>query len=591
MNVRSTIGLFFLFFAALLLLHFPLLRLPYFWDEAGYYIPAARDILLTGSLIPSSTLSNAHPPLLLAYIAGAWKLFGYSPLVTRVAMLIVSAFCLLGVFRLAHRVANVQVAIGSVIALALYPVYFSQSSMAHMDLGAAAFILWGLDFYLAERRSMAVSFFAAACLTKETAAIVPAALVAWEFFQIIPKLRNPNGSWDIPFRGTYYVPPSAAVPITNQKSSIGNGAPISRFPDFQISRSFVLLLSLLPLLAWFAFHYAKTGHFFGNPQFFRYNAADNFHPARILAAFALRIWHLFGYMNMALLTAAVLLAMTLAPRRAKIRNQRSKIENGFLPRISIPIQLVFYILILAHLVAFSVLGGAALARYLLPVYPLFIIVGISTLRRRLPRWPAFVAVICLGFAVALITEPFYRFAPEDNLAYSDYVRLHQSGERFVAQHFATATVLTAWPASDEITRPWLGYVDKPIRILRIENFTPEQILAAAEVRNQYQAALLFSTKEEPHLLLDFRWWERLQARYFGYHRDLGPAETAQLLGGRIVYSARRGSQWVAVLSLEAIENARFNKENASFNQAAPAPRSTASAATFQPRSASNLMQD
>ena len=25
----------------------PLLRLPYFWDEAGYYIPAARDLLLT----------------------------------------------------------------------------------------------------------------------------------------------------------------------------------------------------------------------------------------------------------------------------------------------------------------------------------------------------------------------------------------------------------------------------------------------------------------------------------------------------------------------------------------------------------------
>ena len=30
-------------FAALILLHLPLLRLPYFWDEAGYYIPAAWD--------------------------------------------------------------------------------------------------------------------------------------------------------------------------------------------------------------------------------------------------------------------------------------------------------------------------------------------------------------------------------------------------------------------------------------------------------------------------------------------------------------------------------------------------------------------
>ena len=77
--------LFALFFAALMLLHAPLLRLPYFWDEAGYYIPAARDLLLTGSLIPHSTPSNAHPPLVMAWLALAWRVAGYSPLVTRSA--------------------------------------------------------------------------------------------------------------------------------------------------------------------------------------------------------------------------------------------------------------------------------------------------------------------------------------------------------------------------------------------------------------------------------------------------------------------------------------------------------------------------
>ena len=88
-----------LFFSALFTLHLPLLRLPYFWDEAGYYIPAARDLLSTGSLIPHSTVSNAHPPLVMAYLAAAWKLAGFSPLITRSAMLLVAAFVLLGVFR------------------------------------------------------------------------------------------------------------------------------------------------------------------------------------------------------------------------------------------------------------------------------------------------------------------------------------------------------------------------------------------------------------------------------------------------------------------------------------------------------------
>src|SRR5438128_9490556 len=97
---------FTLIFVFIFLLHLPLLQLPYFWDEAGYYVPAARDLLLTGSLIPHTTVSNAHPPLVMAWIALWWKCSGYAPLVTRSAMLVVAAFSLLGVFRLAERVMN-----------------------------------------------------------------------------------------------------------------------------------------------------------------------------------------------------------------------------------------------------------------------------------------------------------------------------------------------------------------------------------------------------------------------------------------------------------------------------------------------------
>jgi len=135
-------AVFALIFAAVFLLHWPLLRLPYFWDEAGYYIPAARDLFLTGSLIPHSTISNAHPPLVMAYLAGCWKIFGYSPLVTRSAMLLVAAFSLLGVFRLARLVANLEVAMGATACTALYPVFFAQSSMAHVDLAAAGLSIW-----------------------------------------------------------------------------------------------------------------------------------------------------------------------------------------------------------------------------------------------------------------------------------------------------------------------------------------------------------------------------------------------------------------------------------------------------------------
>ena len=100
-SFRDQLLAFSLIFTCLFVSHVTLLRLPYFWDEAGYYVPAARDLLLTGSLIPHTTLSNAHPPLLMLWLAFWWKYSGFTPAVTRTAMLLVTAFALLGVWRLA----------------------------------------------------------------------------------------------------------------------------------------------------------------------------------------------------------------------------------------------------------------------------------------------------------------------------------------------------------------------------------------------------------------------------------------------------------------------------------------------------------
>ena len=53
------------------------------------------------------------------------------------------------------------------------------------------------------------------------------------------------------------------------------------------------------------------------------------------------------------------------------------------PRISFPVQMVFYVVVLAYVVAMALVGGAVLARYMLPAVPLVIILSVSTLWRRL----------------------------------------------------------------------------------------------------------------------------------------------------------------------------------------------------------------
>ena len=126
-----------------------------------------------------------------------------------------------------------------------------------------------------------------------------------------------------------------------------------------------------------------------------------------------------------------------------------------------------------------------------------------------------------------------------------------------------ARVLTAWPASDELTRPYLRYVTRPMRVFRIEDCTAEQLISAADVRSSFNVALVFSTKyEPPHSLLDrWRLWQEWKTRFLGYHRDVPPAAAAQILGGQLVYTETRNGQWVGVIELERVEQAHGSQSS------------------------------
>ncbi|MBZ5654003.1 MAG: glycosyltransferase family 39 protein [Acidobacteriia bacterium] len=507
--------LFSLFFAGLMLLHAPLLRLPYFWDEAGYYVPAARDLYLTGTLIPHSTLSNAHPPLVMAWLAIAWRVGGYSTLVTRTAMLALAAFSLLGVWRLSRVAANPAVAWATTALTALYPVFFIQSSLAQVDLAAAGLTYWGLAAYFDDCRWRQAVWFSLAVLAKETAILAPLALFAW---QVLAHVGRPR--WQ------------------------------EFFPNVErCTRTLHLLVPVVPVACWYAYHYAKTGFLLGNPEYFRYNVASTLDPLRIPLALGLRIWQLFGYLGLYLLTLAGLLAM-LRP---------AQMEKGISrPRIAIWIQTGFLSVTLAYLGFMSAVGGAVLARYLLPVLPLVMLVLTATLWRRVRFWKPVVVAVAIAFVAGLFTNPPYGFSLEDNLAYRDYIVMHTEASRFLAMRYPRARVVSAWPASDELTRPWLGYAGRPFQVVRIEDFSAAQISAASVAAGQFDTAFVFSTKyQPPHPFLEnWNWWQHVKERFFGYHRDLPPEEIAQRLGGRIVFQKASDGQWVAVIVMEREEEAR-----------------------------------
>jgi hypothetical protein len=501
-----------------MVLHVPLLRLPYFWDEAGYYVPAARDLLLYRSLVPHSSVSNAHPPLVMAYLALWWKLAGFAPVVTRTAMLLFASFSLLGLFRLAETVANRKVAIASTLLTALYPVFFAQSSLVHLDLAAAGLTFWGLRAYVREQGWETALWFSLACLTKETAILAPLALFGWEVLpSFLPRWKN------------------QALPQ-------------------RLSRSAWLLVPLFPLATWYVFHYQRTGYIFGNPEFFRYNVQATIQPLRIALALLVRMWQTLGYLHLLILTLAALFTMWLPPLHE---------QKGERPRIALDVQFALLSVILAYVLAMALIGGAELARYMLPAVPLVILICVSTVWRRVRWWGVVTAVIALAFVAGWYVNPPYGFAPEDNLAYRDYTQLHQHAEEFLEARYPMARVLTAWPASDELTHPYLGYVTRPMQIVRVEHFAAEQLMSAADARSNdvragFEIALVFSTKyEPPHPLLEnWRLWQEWKARFFDYHVDEPPFVAAQILGGNIVHEEYRKNQWIAVIEMEQVVDAK-----------------------------------
>ncbi len=318
-------------------------------------------------------------PLPSLYLALWWK-SGFTPTVTRTAMCLVTAIALLAVYRLAMVVnGRSPVAVATTLLTAIYPIWFAQSTLAHADMFAAAATLWGLVFVFAGERRAGLLWAAAACFAvaawcKETAIVTPLAIALWEIY--LCSLRSKGD---------------------DRRANLRAGL--------------VLLAPLAALVAWFAYYYHRTGFIFGNPDFLRYNATATLSPLRILLALAHRILQLTAHMNMFVPVLCMLGAMLLLPLRERDGSPR--------PRISPADQAILYVVLVANILLFSVLGGALLTRYLLPLYPLILLLCVSTFYRRVPYWWGLILLTATAFVIGLFVNPPYKFAPEDNLNYAD----------------------------------------------------------------------------------------------------------------------------------------------------------------------------
>lgn len=370
---------------------------------------------------------------------------------------------------------------------------------------------------------MAALFFALAALSKETSVCTLLALIAYEAWRALHHKCARSAT----FRNVAY-----------------------------------LVASILPLCGWYVYHWRRTGYIFGNPEYLRYNAEATLTPLRILIALSHRILHLTAHMNLFVPVLCACASLLLVPR----------LERDGTPRPGLPYESIAPLawIFCANTLLFSVVGGALLTRYLLPLYPLVLLVCVSSFWRRVPSWGALVALSAFAFCIGLFINPPYRFSPEDNLAYADSIRLQQDAIHQAVTRYHDQTILTAWPASDELTRPELGYMRQPVSVVTIDNFSLPQIQRAAALPG-YTVGLIFSTKyDPPHLPFSLgRRNEQLDRRYFDFHRDLPPEAIAGLLGGKVVWHEDRKGQWAAVLHFDRPQQASVRYSPVKIRSAGP----------------------
>ena len=501
---------------ALLALHAPFLRLPYYWDEAGYYVPAALDFFRHGFLIPTSTPPSGHTPLVMIYLALWWQIFGFSPFVTRAAMLMLAAATLLATASLAdvvfgERPTALVAALSTATLLALAPLYFAQSSLVFLDLPAALFTTLSLLALLRERWVMFGVMASCAVLSKETAIVlVPVAFV----FLVVDAKRTQRS-----------IPPSAWLWLSTP---------------------------CLVLAAWASYYHHHTGFWTGNATYLQYNLYSTLDPTRILLCFARRLHEVFIAGFNWIVSGAALAAACWTHKA--IRQQKP-------PLVESRLRLLTALLTAVYLLLLSVVGGAVLPRYTLPLYPPLIVLALSYIWR-LPRRAAYAC--CLAAAACFVgswfLNPPYPFPFEDNLAYADFIRLHQQGAQFLAslpeqgsrEHGGSPRILTAWPATNELETPDLGYVTQALHVVPVEGFAAQDFESVQP--ESLDVLYYYSRKWEPpaNWLTRFPWLERLEARYFDYAPQLPENELQARFHLTRLARWERGGQWVAIYQAEPL---------------------------------------
>jgi len=247
---------------------------------------------------------------------------------------------------------------------------------------------------------------------------------------------------------------------------------------------------------------------------------------RMSLALVRRLYYLFAGSGHCIGTAAIILAV----RRTKIFGTRAWRIAGSL--------------VAAHVVLVSVLGGAVLERYLLPVLPIVYIGFAAALwQTSLRLRAACAAAILAALFLANFVNPPYPFPLENNLAFTDFVELHAAAAHYLESHFPDATIAAMFPLASELRRPDFGYVQRSLHVHEIYNYGAANVAGLGE---NVAVLVLYSETWDPLGLMQNPQWTTFLRRYYEYEPPVSSSQVRVLLGAQLVARWTRHGQWIEI---------------------------------------------
>jgi 4-amino-4-deoxy-L-arabinose transferase-like glycosyltransferase len=408
----------------------------------------------------------------MAYLAVVWSIFGFSILVTRIAMLAIAALGALSTFLLAielSRGAAGTPAFAALVLLCLSPLFFAQSMLAQLDMPAMSLSVLALLLFLQNRFRASAIVCAVLVMVKETGIVAPAIFGCWLLLE----------------RGR---------------------------PWNERARALWFLLPLPGLIVWLTALRYYTGHWLGNPAFTDYNLWEPLQPARFLTALLRRIYYLFIGSGHFIGTIALLWALKRMPL---LRDRPWRIAGSF---------------VVAQVLTVSALGGAVLERYLLPALPIVYIafaIALQALMTRTRRLTFAALVACL--IAANFVNPIYPFPFENNLAFVSFVELQKSAAASVELH--RGVVASAFPMAEALRNPDFGFVSRPQEVIDIDDFTAPEV---EKLRGRVpDMVVVFNRTWDPLHLLGNPFVSGFLAREYGYRPEMRADEIAEALSMRV----------------------------------------------------------